>query len=97
MKSKSFFVATAVTIVFFVFMPLQTLAAVPGLINYQGKVTDNSGAALNGTYEMRFALYTEETGGSMLWHHIPDSHFVTVSEGVFNVQLGSLNPLPAAI
>lgn len=71
--------------------------ALPGLINYQGNLTDDSGTPLNGTYEMRFALYSAETDGSMLWNHLPDSHVVTVSEGVFNVQLGSLHPLLAAI
>lgn len=37
--------------------------AVPGLINYQSYLIDDSGTPLNGTYEMRFALYTAETGG----------------------------------
>ena len=80
---------------FFLFTGLSL--AVPGLISYQGKLTDTSGTPLDGNYEMRFALYTAETGGTMLWNHIPDSHFVTVSEGVFNVQLGSLRTLTAPI
>lgn len=77
--------------------PIVGFGEIPHQINYQGHLTDDSGTPLKGTYEMRFALYSAETGGSMLWNHIPDSHFVTVSEGVFNVQLGSLNPLPTTI
>ncbi len=39
------------------------LAAVPGKISYQGKLTDDIGTALDGTYNMRFDFYDALAGG----------------------------------
>ena len=40
--------------------------SVPGLISYQGRLTDATGNPLTGTYDMRFCLYAELPGGSAL-------------------------------
>ncbi|MEN9920940.1 MAG: hypothetical protein RL538_833, partial [Candidatus Parcubacteria bacterium] len=37
-------------------------------INYQGKLTDNTGLTVaDGTYQIVFKLYTTSTGGSAIW------------------------------
>ncbi len=60
-------------------------------INYQGRLADSSGASISGTVTMDFALHDASTGGNLLWG--PESHDnVPVSNGLFNVQLGSQIP-----
>ncbi|MGD1994835.1 MAG: hypothetical protein PVI59_16705 [Anaerolineae bacterium] len=57
-------------------------------VNYQGRLADNAGVPLDGTYGMAFALYDAPTGGSLVWG--PESHAaVPVSDGLFSVGLGS--------
>jgi|GEM_PF-5230840 len=74
---------------------------VPVLINFQGKLTavsDGSNVA-NGTYAIRFKLYDALTSGSLLWTETRDQapvdacQKVQVTSGLFNVKLGSCNPL----
>ena len=59
--------------------------AVPGTINYQGKLTDPNGVFLDGYYNMEFYLYDAESGGSLLWD---EQQYVTVTNGIYNVELG---------
>ena len=68
--------------------------AVPSEMNYQGKVTDAVGDPLDGTYDMRFRLYNALTGGIQLWNS-PDGEeqSVLVTEGIYNVSLGAIEPL----
>jgi hypothetical protein len=57
-------------------------------VNYQGRLADNAGTPLDGTYGMEFALYDAPTGGNLVWG--PESHSaVPVSDGLFSVGLGS--------
>ena len=66
-------------------------AQLPRIINYQGVLTDAGGAAVgDGTYSVTFRLYAEEAGGTEIWS---ESQSVTVSKGIFNVNLGSVMPL----
>ncbi len=60
------------------------------LISYQGRLTDAAGVPLSGDYQMRFALYDVPTNGSPCWE---ETQTVTVSEGLFNVLLGSANSI----
>ncbi|MEW5802653.1 MAG: tail fiber domain-containing protein [bacterium] len=68
--------------------------AVPGLINYQGKLTDPGNSALTGTYQMVFSLYAAQTGGTALW---TEEQSVTVADGIFHVQLGTATSLPVNV
>ena len=73
--------------------PLLEAANTPGpsatTINYQGRLADAAGTPLSGDYAMAFALWDAPSGGSLVWG--PESHAaVPVSEGLFNVGLGSL-------
>jgi len=71
------------------------LADVPGLMNYQGALTDAYGVALDTTVSMAFSIHTDSTGGSQLWSETQSS--VMVNHGVFNVLLGRVNPLSDAV
>lgn len=65
---------------------------VPGLINYQGKLTDGLGVPVNGELEVAFSIYTVASAGGAVWSETRD---VTVTDGIFNVLLGAANPLKA--
>ncbi len=69
------------------------LADIPQMVGYQGMVTDNSGNPVpDGTYTMRFRIYTAVTGGTLLWDS--NNQSVTLANGIFNVMLGE-SPQPA--
>ncbi|GEM_PF-1404741 len=57
---------------------------VPRIMNYQGKLTDASGVALDGTYSITFRIYDDSTGGNLLWY---ETKMVDVVNGLFDVQL----------
>ena len=59
-------------------------AQMPRIMNYQGKLTDASGVALNGTYSITFRIYDAATGGNLLWYQ---TQSVEVVNGLFDVQL----------
>ncbi len=68
------------------------LAQPPFMMNYQGYLTDDDGSPLNGAYDMEFRLYDEPVGGFLEWG--PESHVgVTVTNGLFQVALGSVTAL----
>lgn len=66
-------------------------ADVPDYINFQGKLTDPSGVAIEGTYSTTFEIYDAATGGSLLWSETHPS--LSIEHGLFDVILGSLDPL----
>ncbi len=69
---------------------LLLLAAIPRIFNYQAKLVQSPGVGVNDTLEIKFRLYNTDSGGSPLWEEtIPD---VPISGGLFNVELGRLNP-----
>ena len=86
MRKVLFFTAVVLLVV-----AVSAWAQIPRLINYQAKLTDDDGVALNGDYDITFRIYDEETGGTPLW---TEAHTgVTVTNGLFDVQLGSITPL----
>ena len=67
------------------------LADVPEMINYQGRLTDTGGDPVNGTVSITFTIYDDSTGGTAWW---TETHAtVQVTDGLFNVILGSTEPL----
>ncbi len=62
----------------------------PSLLNYQGLLNQNGNPA-NGTFNIQFAIWDSPSGGSMLYS---ETQSVTVTDGVFDVLIGSVNPLP---
>ncbi|MFQ6093946.1 MAG: hypothetical protein ACE5OR_14950 [bacterium] len=66
------------------------LADVPQLISFQGKLYDNAGNPLTGTYEITFRIYDVEEGGAPLWS---ETDSVECDGGLYNVILGLNTPL----
>ena len=66
-------------------------AGLPRMINYQGVLTDDIGSVVpDGMYNCVFKLYDIEVGGDAVWSITRD---VLVEKGIFNVALGSIQPL----
>jgi len=70
-------------------------ASAPGMINYQGRLTDESGEPLNDTLSMIFAIYDDSTAGDSVWSELHNS--VIVSEGLFTVLLGTTVPIDDSV
>jgi len=69
--------------------------AVPGLINYQGKLTNTSGVPLDGFYNMRFNIYNVATGGTSMWNEQQNN--ISVVDGFLSVHLGSATSFPPGL
>ena len=72
-----------------------TIAEVPQLINYQGRLTDSGGEPLNTTVSMTFTVYDAVVGGNVKWIEAQGS--VIVTDGLFSVLLGSISPIPDTV
>ncbi|MCD4819636.1 MAG: hypothetical protein K8S23_13185 [Candidatus Cloacimonetes bacterium] len=62
---------------------------VPDKMNYQGRLLDANGNPVNGTKSITFNAFNDESGGALLWS---ETQTVEVTDGFFNVTLGSINP-----
>jgi hypothetical protein len=68
-------------------------AGVPETIKYQGMLTTPSGDAVDdGDYEVVFRIYDASSGGTVLW--TSGTHTVSVSEGLFTCEIGSMVSFP---
>jgi hypothetical protein len=63
---------------------------VPHKLNYQGFLTDLASQPINASPSMVFKLYNVASGGSALY---TETQTVTVSNGNFDVAIGSITPL----
>ncbi len=80
-------------IILIVLSTITAFAAIPPMVNYQGKLTKADGTLLaDGTYSMTFAIYNVPTAGLPLWWETNTS--VQVKKGLFSVLLGSVIHLP---
>jgi hypothetical protein len=71
--------------------------SVPTVINYQGRLTDNTPAQapITATVNMQFQIWDDPTAGTLLWSEpAAGGTPVIVTGGVFSVQLGNLVPVP---
>lgn len=80
-------------------LPWSPQAVPPGLSTgtwpYQGRLADSAGNPITDTLPMTFRIYSANSGGDMLWEERWEgASNVQVSDGLFNVMLGSLNPIP---
>ncbi|TET47445.1 hypothetical protein E3J62_01340 [candidate division TA06 bacterium] len=71
--------------------PATAAPVIPWHINYQGYLTDDAGNPLNDTLSMAFSIYTASAGGTELWN---EAQNIGMEDGLFNVVLGSLTPIP---
>ena len=67
----------------------------PGVLTYQGLLTNGGGTPQTGTFSMTFSIYDALSGGTVLWTETQAS--VSVTNGLFSVQLGSSTPIPGAV
>lgn len=74
----------------FLSAPTQAAQTVPYKLNFQGRLTNSSGVVVaNGDYNMKLRLMSAPSGGSNLWETTrTGSYKVTVTTGMFNIQLG---------
>jgi len=63
------------------------------LVNYQGRLTDNSGVSVGGTVDMSFALFDVLSGGTALWIEYQQ---VQVVNGIYDVILGGDTVIPVS-
>ena len=84
MKSKFFLILCFTIFATFAF------AQAPQTLTYQGKLTDASGNAIEGSVALKFKLYDASSGGNLLWE---ESQQVEAIDGLVNVILGSVTPL----
>ncbi len=70
------------------------LVGAPGLISYQGYLSNDEGAPLGGPVDLEFNIYPSMASGTAIWSEAQNS--VPLADGYFNVLLGSVNPLTAA-
>ena len=60
----------------------------PRTLSFQGYLTNTSGEPItNSALNVSFALYTQKTGGSLVWG--PEAHNVNVDKGIFSTILGA--------
>ena len=82
--TKQSFVVTAVIALTLAIVCL-TLADVPQLISFQGKLYDDGGSPLTGQIEITFRIYDVETEGTAQWSETID---VNCENGLYSVILG---------
>ena len=81
------------------FLSSPIASAVPGInhqINFQGKLVNPSTGTnvADGTYSIVFSIYSVSTAGTAIW---TETQTPTVTNGIFQVNLGGPTPLPGAI
>jgi len=77
---------------------VETASTSTGTLAYQGRLTNPGGTPLTGSYSMTFKLYNVASGGSALWMETwSGGNTVQVTDGLFNVLLGSLTPVPQSV
>jgi trimeric autotransporter adhesin len=77
-------------VLFWLMLPWVGYSAVPGTINYQGYLTDSAGTPINATVSIVFSLYDTASAVTPLWS---ETQNVVVASGVYNVNLGAVNPI----
>jgi hypothetical protein len=60
-------------------------AAIPRLINFQGRLSDAAGTPLSGNYAITLKVWDDASGGSSCFS---ETQTVTVTSGLFNVNIG---------
>lgn len=65
-------------------------AAIPRVINYQGRLTDKDDNPLTGNFLVTFRFYDTEKEGQSIWE---EGHILNIKNGMFNVLMGSVKPL----
>ena len=95
MKSTSIRLAYLLLLGACIFATTTLQAQTNPTLSIQGILKKSNGVAVDdGTYSLTFKLYTQETGGSIVWQETQAG--VEVNSGIYNAVLGAVNPLTAA-
>ncbi|MFA9262835.1 MAG: beta strand repeat-containing protein, partial [Undibacterium sp.] len=94
-----FVFSLAVTALTSIVQRVQAATGINQQISFQGKVVNTNGTNVaNGNYDFVFKLYTVSSAGSPVWTETRTSgDQVTVTDGIFQVNLGSVTALPGSI
>ncbi len=92
---KSITCAVLIVLAFIVILASSLPAEIPHQINYQGRLTDGTGDPVDGSHSITFKIYSSSAGGTALWTETHSS--IPVSNGLFNVVLGSVTTLGKAV
>jgi len=92
---RTSFLITTVLVAILLVTAQVSFAAVPQMINYQGRLTDPGGAALDTTVSMDFAIYDDSTGSVLKWAETHPS--VMVVGGTFSIILGTTVPIDDSV
>ena len=80
-----------VATVLILFLVATALAFGPTTVSYQGRLTNSVGQPLNGTFQIKFAIYADAGGPFPAgWQ---ETQSVTCVDGFFTVQLGATTPI----
>ncbi|TXI33971.1 MAG: hypothetical protein E6Q53_02105, partial [Candidatus Moraniibacteriota bacterium] len=91
----SFLVASVGLSSFFVFQNAFAATGINQQISFQGKVVNSNGTNVtNGSYTFVFQLYTVSSGGSNIW---TETKSLTVTDGIFQTDLGDTTALPGSV
>jgi hypothetical protein len=71
-------------------VPALAFGQVPQTIHYQGFLTTNAGAPVNGDREATFRIYAVSSGGTHLWS---EELVVSAANGRFEIVLGNVTPI----
>ena len=70
------------------------IGAVPGTISYQGRLTNSVGTPITGAANLIFTICDDSLCTQQLWTE--NQNGVMVNNGLFDVRLGAINPIPAS-
>lgn len=74
-----------------VFCVLTPLVLCAGTVTYQARVQDSAGSDIDGPVTVGFRIYNTLSGSTVLWG---ETQALTANNGIINVELGAVNPLP---
>lgn len=85
--------------IIFAHTPIFAATGINEQIHFQGKIVNADGTNVtNGAYDFIFKIYTVDTAGTAIWTETRTSgDQVTVTDGIFSVNLGSVTALPGSV
>jgi hypothetical protein len=90
---NKFFMLILLVLTFNFSLSTVVFGAVPQMMNFQGRLTDDVGQPITGTRDLKFRIYDDPIlSTSLLWGPETQNN-VPVTDGIFSVQLGSFTPL----
>ncbi|MBP9697665.1 MAG: hypothetical protein KBD65_00510 [Candidatus Moranbacteria bacterium] len=94
-----FFFTGIALVVFFSSPDVFAAAGINEEISFQGKVVNDDGTNVaNGNYDFVFKLYTVSSAGTAVWTETrTGGNQVAVTDGIFQVNLGSVTTLPGSV